>query len=180
MSLSYEYQKWARDQPITGPTKSVLVVLSLFINDKGQCWPSYKTMSFETGLSIKTIQRSIQKLEKLGFLQIHRHQFKNSNSYLFPQSYPHRVRSHSPHLKKSEVKSRESEVTQSRETGQSDLLTTRNSHIESLLEKGGEEQKMNNGQERVSFHERYKTDPHVLRNLVRGLRGEKEGYHGEH
>lgn len=142
--MSYEYQKWARSQVIAGSAKAVLVSLSLFVNEKGQCWPSYETLAFETGLSRKTIQRSVQKLYKLGLIHIENRKIKHSNLYTLGKSYPQVNRSQRPVYQKQTGQMENKQVTVSSQTGHSDLLSSMNIHIELDKNKKQEEQKMNN------------------------------------
>jgi DNA-binding transcriptional MocR family regulator len=56
-------------------------------NKKQMCWPSNKTLSNATGLSISSVVRSKKELAREGFLEVQR-RIDNSNLYrpLFPQT----------------------------------------------------------------------------------------------
>lgn len=142
MSVSYECQKWARSQNIGGSPKMILVTLSLFVNNKYQCWPSYKTLAFETGLSVKTVERALKKLEDDGFVHIERRKIKHTHLYTFPKSYTQvnqtlcLVSKNKPDILTNKPD------TVSLQTRHHDVLTPKNSHIESFLIKKQEEQKM--------------------------------------
>lgn len=166
--MSYEPIKWARSQTIKGIPKSVLVSLSHFVNENRQCWPSYETLSLETGFSVKSVQRAVNFLEEKGFIKIERRQIKHTHVYIFPNSYPQANRSHSPVYKNKQVKSTTKQVTQSSQTGHSDLLTPMNYYKELEFNKNEHDQKMN-----ITSSD-FKTEPHLLRNLLKDIVGKKE------
>ncbi len=64
--MSNKCVTWAWKQPLTSSIKLVLVNICDRANDqKGyQCWPAIETISKDTGLARRTVQRSLATLEK--------------------------------------------------------------------------------------------------------------------
>ncbi|MDP2918445.1 MAG: helix-turn-helix domain-containing protein [bacterium] len=60
----------------------VLTELLVWAQNKGYCWPSGKTMANHLGVSLKTIWRSIEILEKKGFIKIEKKEGKSNTYYL--------------------------------------------------------------------------------------------------
>ena len=69
--LNHEYQAvaWAISQRVGSPTGKVLLMcLANYANEKGECWPSQKTISREAELSERSTRDWLQKLEAQGFI----------------------------------------------------------------------------------------------------------------
>jgi DNA-binding transcriptional MocR family regulator len=82
--MSFSAFRWAVTQTAPTQSKLILILLANRANDVGQCWPAYKTLAIESGMSRRSVIRSITKLEELGLIRSS-HRFKNnentSNSY---------------------------------------------------------------------------------------------------
>lgn len=62
---------WAWRQPVDDPlAKLLLVKLADQANDDGVCWPSRRTISADTGMSIRTISNKIGFLNDAGLLTV--------------------------------------------------------------------------------------------------------------
>lgn len=63
--MSMEALRWARmPRPgLGGPAAAVLRDLADRANETSVCWPSIATIAAETGLSERTVQRAVRKLE---------------------------------------------------------------------------------------------------------------------
>jgi DNA-binding transcriptional regulator YhcF (GntR family) len=59
---------WALKQPVKTAEKLLLLVISNYADEYGQAWPAVETLARDTGMSRATVQRSLRKLEKLGFI----------------------------------------------------------------------------------------------------------------
>ena len=59
------------------PSRAVTVYLCLLshCSRDGQCYPSLRTVSFKTKLSLKTVQRAMEDLRREGFLEME-HRFR--------------------------------------------------------------------------------------------------------
>lgn len=83
-NMSFSAFRWAVTQTAPTQSKLILILLANRANDVGQCWPAYKTLAIESGMSRRSVIRSITKLEELGLIRSS-HRFKNnentSNSY---------------------------------------------------------------------------------------------------
>jgi len=68
--MSIQALNWALDQTsISNPqTRFVLVVLSNYADDGGQCYPSRETIQQKTGISIRSIQRHLNWLCVNGYI----------------------------------------------------------------------------------------------------------------
>jgi len=66
--MSFQAMSWALKQPVKTTEKLLLLVIANYADEQGQAWPSVETLCRDTGMSRATIQRSLRKLEKLGFL----------------------------------------------------------------------------------------------------------------
>src|ERR1019366_132686 len=68
---------------VKGTDKLLLFILGGFAdNEKGECWPSYKTLAKRAGLGYSTIQDSLKRLIGAGFVSVvGRHQIRNTDQY---------------------------------------------------------------------------------------------------
>jgi Helix-turn-helix domain len=68
---------------VRGTDKLVLFILAGFAdNEKGECWPSYKTIARQSGLGYSTVQDSFKRLKDAGFLWVvGRHLIGNTDQY---------------------------------------------------------------------------------------------------
>ena len=83
--MSYKAMDWAFSQELDDPQmKFVLIALCKHCDDKGVCYPSALRLSNLTGLSQRTVQRKLKKLEQIELIKVKR-QFgkghKSSNIY---------------------------------------------------------------------------------------------------
>jgi DNA-binding transcriptional MocR family regulator len=64
--------KWAREpRPgLGGPATAVLRDLADHASESGSCWPAVATMAAETGLSRRTVQRALRRLEAAGLISV--------------------------------------------------------------------------------------------------------------
>lgn len=69
--MSIQAIAWALDQTAgSAAAKLILIKLADNTNDSGVCWPSMATMSRQTELDERTIQRHLKVLEEKGLLRI--------------------------------------------------------------------------------------------------------------
>ncbi|MCF6221740.1 MAG: helix-turn-helix domain-containing protein [Robiginitomaculum sp.] len=67
--MSIQAVAWAISQKVGSPTgKVVLICLANYANEKGQCWPSQKTICKEAELSERSTREWLKKLEAQGFI----------------------------------------------------------------------------------------------------------------
>lgn len=67
--MSIQAVAWAISQRVGSPTGKVLLMcLANYANEKGECWPSQKTISHEAELSERSTRDWLQKLEAQGFI----------------------------------------------------------------------------------------------------------------
>ena len=68
--MAVEWIAWAINQKTGSATnKAVLMAICNHANGNGYCWPSQKEIQQFTELSLRSIQRAMQELEKLGLIQ---------------------------------------------------------------------------------------------------------------
>jgi hypothetical protein len=71
--MSWQATAWAVRQKVGPPArKLLLLVVANYADSQGVCWPSQKTLSEDTGMSLDTVQRQIKKLKDDGFISIAR------------------------------------------------------------------------------------------------------------
>jgi helix-turn-helix protein len=87
---------WLADNRLTPADKILCALIFLYFNQRRherttelQAWPSWKTITAETGLSERSIHRGLDKLERLGALEIIRRRNPRTgqrlqNEYLAP------------------------------------------------------------------------------------------------
>lgn len=84
--MSYSATSWAYDLPLRGSMKPVLVALADMADESNSCFPGQAKIAAMTGLSTKTVERALAKLEKLGALtREHRHDsrgYRTSDRYV--------------------------------------------------------------------------------------------------
>lgn len=51
----------------------ILSYLVRRMNSESECWPSFKTMSEDLGISISTLEKRIPKMEKRGLISVRKH-----------------------------------------------------------------------------------------------------------
>lgn len=66
--MSYKATAWAYDLPIFGSRKFVLVALADMADEAGSCYPGQERLMAMTGLSERTVRRSLERLEAEGLL----------------------------------------------------------------------------------------------------------------
>jgi DNA-binding transcriptional MocR family regulator len=94
------------DKKAVGVTTSVIAVaaaLRYHASDKGEAWPSYRTMVTYSGAAKSTVEAAVDHLEQLGYLSVQRaHRRANRYTLIIPVSVPtigtdtHRRRKGSP------------------------------------------------------------------------------------
>lgn len=67
--MSVEAINWAVQQDVRGPAKCVLIVLANRANGGDTCWPSLDRISYESGVSKRTVQNAIAALENLRLIE---------------------------------------------------------------------------------------------------------------
>lgn len=70
--MSFQAMAWALKQPVKTSEKFLLVVIANYADENGQSWPSIARLCTDTGMSRATVQRSLRKLEKAGFVSCHK------------------------------------------------------------------------------------------------------------
>lgn len=69
--MSIQAFRWAKTWDLRTQDKFVLVMICDHYNEKEKrSWPSRATLATETGLSVRTISRSIVALTELGLLEV--------------------------------------------------------------------------------------------------------------
>lgn len=66
--MSYKAINWAYELPIKGPAKPLLVALADFADEAGSCYPGQDRLALMTGLSRSSVQRNLQRLERMGLI----------------------------------------------------------------------------------------------------------------
>ena len=66
--MSYRATGWAYDLPLAGAKKFVLVALADMADEAGSCFPGQERLVEMTGLSIRTVRRALESLERTGLL----------------------------------------------------------------------------------------------------------------
>lgn len=70
----------AVETPLSGSLKLVFILMANYADENDRCYPSQATLARQAGLSEKTIQRTIEKLEELGFVETLRKGSGNKSS----------------------------------------------------------------------------------------------------
>lgn len=82
--MSFQAMAWALKQPAKTSEKFLLIVIANYADEHGQAWPSVERLCKDTGMSRATVQRSLRKLEKNGYVTREkrvRGQLQTSNLY---------------------------------------------------------------------------------------------------
>jgi DNA-binding transcriptional MocR family regulator len=66
--MSVRVSTWAWQQPLVGADKLVLLALADQANDAGSCWPGQATLAKKCGISERTLQSRLAKLESGGYI----------------------------------------------------------------------------------------------------------------
>lgn len=66
--MSYKATGWAYELPLKGPAKPVLTALADFADEAGSCYPGQEKLCQMTGLSIRTLRRALERLERMGLI----------------------------------------------------------------------------------------------------------------
>jgi pyocin large subunit-like protein len=68
--MSISAMNWAlKAKPNSSSQKLILICLAACATEKGECWPSQKTISKITLLDLKTVGKCLQELVELGLLE---------------------------------------------------------------------------------------------------------------
>lgn len=67
---AFRWIRAARDAPATGSRKAILLALASRANDRGECWPSVKTLARDAGVSERTAQRTLRELAIDGWIEV--------------------------------------------------------------------------------------------------------------
>lgn len=78
--MSFNAVAKAVEVPLSGNLKLVFILMANYADEKDCCYPSQLTLARQAGLSVKTIQRVIEKLEELGFVKTLRKGTGNKSS----------------------------------------------------------------------------------------------------
>ena len=57
-----------RDLDVKNPSRAVLLVLADRANERGEAWPSWRTLERESGLSRSSVHKALAALRQMGFL----------------------------------------------------------------------------------------------------------------
>lgn len=66
--MSFQAMAWALKQPGKTNEKFLLIVIANYADERGQAWPSIERLCADTGMSRATVQRTLKKLEKDGYV----------------------------------------------------------------------------------------------------------------
>jgi hypothetical protein len=85
-----------RESGLDATARHVAHVLSTYMDGRGRCWPSRETLAAAVGLSVRTVERAVQRLEAVGWLRVERTEGgrHRTNTYeaLLPQTASQRRR----------------------------------------------------------------------------------------
>lgn len=80
----------ANDALSSHAARVAIVISSHLSRTKGDAWPSIKTIAACAGSPPRRVERAIAELCKAGYLERRRRGFSLSNSYVIPETSPHR------------------------------------------------------------------------------------------
>jgi DNA-binding transcriptional regulator YhcF (GntR family) len=89
--MSFQAMAWALKQPGKTNEKFLLIVIANYADERGQAWPSIERLCADTGMSRATVQRTLRKLEKSGFVTCHKRikgRLQTSNLYALRGKIP--------------------------------------------------------------------------------------------
>ena len=66
--MSYHLAAWAMDVDVPPREKLMLILIASHANDEGECFPSQTTLAYRSGLSRRTVLRSLAELEERGII----------------------------------------------------------------------------------------------------------------
>lgn len=66
--MSYHLAAWAMDVDVPPREKLMLILIASHANDEGECFPSQTTLAYRSGLSRRTVLRSLSELEERGII----------------------------------------------------------------------------------------------------------------
>jgi DNA-binding transcriptional ArsR family regulator len=66
--VSYHLAAWAMDVDVPPREKLMLILIASHANDEGECFPSQTTLAYRSGLSRRTVLRSLAELEERGII----------------------------------------------------------------------------------------------------------------
>lgn len=66
--MSYHLAAWAMDVDVPPREKLMLILIASHANDDGECFPSQTTLAYRSGLSRRTVLRSLAELEERGVI----------------------------------------------------------------------------------------------------------------
>ena len=66
--MSYHLAAWAMDVDVPPREKLLLILIASHANDDGECFPSQTTLAYRSGLSRRTVLRSLAELEERGVI----------------------------------------------------------------------------------------------------------------
>ncbi len=106
--MANNWLDWAFEHDLPAGAKFVLVALANRANKKtGECWPSQKDISKDTGQSERTVVRNIQVLVNMKIIEVFERRnnagFKSSNLYVLSDKMSHE--SNKPQVSKCHMKS---------------------------------------------------------------------------
>ncbi|OBX09585.1 hypothetical protein QV08_01200 [Gallibacterium salpingitidis] len=78
--MSFHAVAKAVEAPLSGNLKLVFILMANYADEKDRCYPSQATLARQAGVSEKTIQRAIEKLEEIGFVSVLRKGTGNKSS----------------------------------------------------------------------------------------------------
>lgn len=83
-AMSIAALKWAFPIPLTGPRKTVLIVLAEHADESGICWPAISRVTLFSGVCERSVWTALKDLEAAGLILVERSQGRKSNQYRLP------------------------------------------------------------------------------------------------
>jgi hypothetical protein len=88
--MSVEYVARAiEEHKVTGNDRLILIALADHADADGYCYPKQATLADRLGIGLRTVVRSVQRLEELGLIQVtKREDVRSGNAYLLYPEWP--------------------------------------------------------------------------------------------
>lgn len=83
--MSFQAMTWAVKAKLPTNEKFLLVMMANYADANGRCWPSVQTLTDDTGMSRRSVQRAIKELVKRGFVKVETRTYRGrtiSNVYV--------------------------------------------------------------------------------------------------
>lgn len=66
--MSFKALNWARELKLRGSQKPVLSTLAAYADEEGSCFPGQDLIADDTGFSVRTVRRCLERLEEQGLV----------------------------------------------------------------------------------------------------------------